>query len=191
MSLDTENTVETTISETTENSEKPALNITDEDFGICHLKITVCFKADLLDCVGFINKSFVKNGGFESGDFTDWENFSGEIVSDKKHSGSYGCRLYEAFIYQNLPNVPCACLGEFGFWAMGSPYNDCTLTFSDSSTAFIGIDQLRDIINGSTMSYVDLMPYCPNGKKLSRITFHGGSGAEWFIDDVALLTQVI
>jgi len=182
MSVDQE-----TVSNITGASETEALPTKPKYKNLSFIETLVCFNSlPPAYCLPYNNLESVINGGFETGDFTGWQQTQADIDSSKKHSGEYSCRLYEAHIEQEFDSIPIECLNALGLWAIGSPYNDIYIYYDDETYTYLGIDWLLGKINDSAWSYLNLLSEVPSGKKIVKIKFYGGTGAPWWIDDITL-----
>jgi hypothetical protein len=178
--------VETTVN-VTESSEREVNESRKEYRSLSQLQAFVCYHVKPpAYCLPFADLELFVNPDFETGTFEGWTQEGCMIDDIIKHYGSYSARLYEAWIYQDFPNVPKECLETVGFWAIGSPYNDIYIFYDDETFTYLGVDFLIPRINYLTWSFIDLFDQIPEGKRISRIKFMGGSGSPWWIDDCSL-----
>jgi hypothetical protein len=178
--------VETTVN-VTEASEREILETLPQTKSVSQLQTLVCYHVQPpAYCLPFADLELFVNGGFETGDFEGWDNTQCDIVTSPVHSGVYSAHLYESFMSQDFPNVPKECVETIGFWAIGSPYNDIYIYYDDETFTYLGVDFLTGKINESTWSFIDLFDSIPEGKRISKIKFMGGSGNPWWIDDCSL-----
>ena len=186
MAENTETTIETTV-ETVNTTEETPLTANPRIRDVSQLQTLVCFHSTPpLYCLPFADLELFVNGGFETGDFTGWDNTQCDLVTNPVHSGVYSAHLYESFMSQDFPDVPRECIEAFQAWAIGSPYNWITIFYDDDTSTYLGVDWLSTRINESTWSLLDLLSAVPLGKKIVKVQFNGGTGNPWWIDDCTL-----
>lgn len=154
------------------------------------------FKRGLYCPCGATNQ--ITNGGFETGDLTNWTTGNASVIAWAFHTGLYSALLDNnagnEWINQDIESikgycVPVECVDEFYFWLKGNvpcPTHgiiDVLITYDDATTTLVaGIS--------STAAWVkhDLKPYLVAGKCISEVKFTNVAvvGVDAIIDDVTL-----
>jgi len=189
-------------------------DLPEGSFSLRIKKITWIWDGDLLGKLDLDNEGLqpeestcptgeqVKNGGFETGDFTNW-NHSGdiEISSYKKHSGTYSARNVGGdvgIIYQTFDQtIPTSCFTTsstfrawiWGQWSPSPPYSGvftAKIYYKDGTYTTV----TRETTESEDETWVewDLKPYLEAGKEVRQVRFE--LDAKWmyfmYIDDISV-----
>ena len=153
--------------------------------------------AQLLILPGQAQEERITNGGFETGDFTGWDQDGCQIEGEEIRTGSYSAWIP----YTDSPNwlnqtlaTPTAVndTESFTCWIRHTPdvnevifiqinYTDATFTLFNHTTQTQGVWEEENIL-----AHLD------SGKTVAEIEFYITSQPafqNWFIDDVSLLTE--
>ena len=145
----------------------------------------------------------ITNGGFETGDTTDWT-VTGtiEVVTYKAHSGSYSARTLRnktGTVAQTLStSVPTVCIVDtstFGLYILSdwswSPEGGGIFTAKINYTDGTSTTVTREITEAeeNAWQYWDLKPYLEADKEIEsiKITLEGNVGTLPYVDDISLI----
>lgn len=130
-----------------------------------------------------------KNGGFETGDLTDWTVTGTVISTTQKHAGTYSAKMtaISHALTQNIAYIPVDNLSAFEFWyysatagsggAVGMTY---TVTYSDATTTAGTVD----LTVYDTWTKVDLLSSLTATKTIIKFKLVDVDSTELYIDDV-------
>lgn len=129
------------------------------------------------------------NGGFETNDFTGWDESGAQISNAQFHSGAYSANINSAdqYLEQSIA-LPVNTLTALTFWMMFSTPDagqsiTFEVTYSDTSTY---TDSIAYASPNTWVQYdytTSLHPF----KRITKIKFiHIGGDANVFIDDVTI-----
>ncbi|MGA2060499.1 MAG: carbohydrate binding domain-containing protein [Thermoguttaceae bacterium] len=138
----------------------------------------------------------VKNGGFETGNFSDWTTLPAPSYSDiyvssyKSHSGTYGAVFGAAgsiddAILQSLPTVP-GQLYKIDFW-LTHPYD----TYNNDFTASWDGKPILSLVKTGSFVYTEYTFTLPATGSSTTIQFSGRDVTNLlFLDDVSVQAAI-
>ncbi|RLC85254.1 MAG: hypothetical protein DRJ03_12210 [Chloroflexi bacterium] len=134
----------------------------------------------------------IKNGGFETGDFTDWE-LAGdymEVTDIDAHSGTYSARLilmmFPCEIRQTLDvPIPVSNVDTFELYARTETWEEPCLEVEIGYTD--GTNTIEDFTVPPRWTRINLKPYLEYNKKISYVAFRSICFYQFiFLDDISL-----
>jgi len=133
---------------------------------------------------GMTRCNAVANGGFETGDLTNWtHNDYAEATTAWSNSGSYSCKIRIQFAYtgwiNQTVNIAVNDIGEFSAYNSGGTGDLLlTVTYNDGSSSNI---------TAVATGYLNFTPYLQPSKNITSLNFAIHFGDYYYLDDVQIL----